>query len=310
MTNTATGLIPEKTFQELDQFVSRLTRKQASLLDQINEEILSNLPQYQRMKDFRQPVQKVETVFLKKGAHLYQDEQITLKHALVAKLALHLPILVEKMNLPASILAEYREAFRRLADFLKNVGDAPYDSTGEFFCKDIRFALGLTIPGGACVFDVYSHISLSSVILSVFRSGKIGGIIRYACAGGSRPWYRGHVDSRYLTEINERGINKFYCRVSETLELHKEINGYVGSTWFFDPQLLTISPRLAFFQERPRKGGAFFLRHGSEQSDIEMAIKTSETRRRLYREGKYIPVCYSMLWPRKELMAWAAQYKN
>lgn len=28
---------------------------------------------------------------------------------------------------------------------------------------------------------------------------------------------------------------------------------------------------------------------------------------RSHNEGKYTPVCYSLLWPRKELISWAEQ---
>ncbi len=310
MGKTGMNLIPEQTYQALSQHFSGLAGERALLLDQIKDEILLNLPQYARMGDFRQPVQKIESIFLKKAAHLYQDEQNNLKRALVAKLALHLPKIIDKMNLPSSILELYPDAFTRLADFLKRPSIDAYDVTSDYFRKDIRFVLGLSIPCGALVVDMTSRVALRSLILSVFRSNKANVIIRYAIAGGNGYWLRGHVDSRYLTEFNEIGNDNFYLYVAELMERKKEIRGYVGTSWYFDPQLLKISPRLAYLQERPRTGGAFFLRHGSEQSDIAMAIKTSETRRRLYEQGKYIPICYSMLWPRKELITWAEQHNK
>jgi hypothetical protein len=302
-------LMSHQTYQTFCGLFLGLSSEQAILIDHIKDKILSNISQYAGMADFRTPVKKVEAVFLKKTTHHSQDDQVILKRSLVAKLALHLPALVEKMNLPASILALYPDAFGRVADFLKSAGDDPYDSTGEFFCKDVRFVLGLSIPCGVLAIDMTSDITLPSVILSLFRSRKVDGIIRYVLAGGNGSWFRGHVDSRYMTGFNEIGNDNFYLRVAELLERQKDIRGYVGTSWYFDPQLLEISPRLTYLQERPRAGGAFFLRHGTEQSDITMAIKTSETRRRLYREGKYIPICYSMLWPRQELIAWAEQNK-
>ena len=67
MGKTGMDLIPEQTYQALNQLFSGLSSEQALLLDQIKDEILLNLPQYARMGDFRQPVQKVETIFLKKA---------------------------------------------------------------------------------------------------------------------------------------------------------------------------------------------------------------------------------------------------
>lgn len=303
-------LISHQTCQTLNRLFSGLSSKQATLIDHIKDEILSNISQYVKMADFRRPVEKVEDIFLNKTSHHSKYDQVILKRALVAKMALYLPHVVKKMNLPVSILVLYPDAFGRLADFLKSAGDDPYDSTGEFFCKDVRFVLGLSIPCGVLAIDMTSSITLPSMILSLFRSRKVNGVIQYARAGGNGTWFRGHLDSRYTTEFNEQGFDNFYLRVAELLEKQKDINGYVGTSWLYDPQLLEISPRLAFFQERPLERGAFLLRHGTQRSDVVNAIKTSETRRRLYQEGKYIPVCYSSLWPRKELIAWAEQAKR
>lgn len=307
MTDFGKALITNQTAQKLNQFFSRLSSGQVTLLDQIKEEILSHIQQYALMPDFRTPVKKVEAIFLKKAAHLSQDEQAILKRALVAKLALHLPAIVENMNLPPSILALYPDAFGRLADFLQRVGNEPYNSTGEFFCKDVRFVLGLSIPCGARVVDMISCIALPSVILSLFRSRKVNGIIRYFRVGGHGTWCRGHVDSRYLTEFNEQGHDNHYLRVADLLKRQKDIKGLVITSWYYDPHVQEISPRLAYLHDRPGERGAFFLQHGADRSDVLNAIKTSATRRRLYHEGKYKPVCYSMLWPRQELIAWADQ---
>jgi hypothetical protein len=303
-------LIAHQTNQTLNRLFSDLSDEQTILIDHIKDKILSNISQYAKMTEFRKPVEKVEAIFLKKTAHLSQDEQTILKRALVAKLVLHLPAIVGKMNLSDSILALYPDAFGRLADFLKSSVNEPYDSTGEFFCKDVRFALGLSVPCGVLGIDMTSRITLSSVVLSLFRSRKISGVIRFAQTGGNGHWFRGHLDSRYTNEFNEQGFDSFYLRVAELLERRKDINGYIGTSWLYDPQLLEISPRLAFFQERPLERGAFLLRHGTQRSDVVNAIKASETRRRLYQEGKYRPICYSSLWPRHELISWAKQSRT
>jgi len=216
-------LIPEQTCQTLHWLSSALSSEKLTLLDQMKDEILSNTSEYDKMADFQMPVKKVEAIFLKKSAHLSQDEQAIFKRALVAKLALQLPAIVAKMDLPASILALYPDAFGRLADFLKSINDETYDSKGEFFCKDIRFVLGLSVPGGACVFDMNSRIGLPSVLLSVIRARTLYGIIRYICAGGVGPWSRGHIDSRYLTDVNEQGFYNLHFRIAEVLERKKKL---------------------------------------------------------------------------------------
>lgn len=298
-------IIPPQTYQLFYNLISNLPSEQVKLLDDIRNKILSNISQYSKMYGFRMPAQKVESIFLKETGHLSNRESAILKRALIAKLAVRLPALVEKMDLPQSIEAMYPKAFDRLAEFLTKTNNQLYDATGEFFCKDVRFVLGLMIPNGMVIFDMYSRFSVSSVIMSSLRDKSLSGIIKYFLAGGMGFWSQGHLDSRYLTEVSEKGFDDFFLRFAELLERKNNIRGYFGTSWLHDPQLPEISPRLAYWQKYPRKFGAFSLKHGSQQSDIAMAIKASETRKRLYKEGKYLPVCYSMLWPRKELIAWS-----
>ena len=87
-----------------------------------------------------------------------------------------------------------------------------------------------------------------------------------------------------LNEFNEQGWDKCYLRIADLLDLRKDIQGMIGTSWFYDPQLLEISPRLAYLQKCPLERGAFLLRHGTGHFDIEHATMTSKTRRRLYNE--------------------------
>ncbi|MGB4057998.1 MAG: hypothetical protein WBK77_07940 [Alphaproteobacteria bacterium] len=40
------------------------------------------------------------------------------------------------------------------------------------------------------------------------------------------------------------------------------------------------------------------------------AVEKSETRRKLVEEGKYLPKCYSMIWPRHSLIRWVEPTKG
>ena len=303
-------LIPQETQQAFYQMLSGFPKDQLNVLSDIFDGILSKVGRGTDSADFYAPVKKVEKIFSEKTANFSKDDQAVLRRSLVAKLALNLPTIVEKMNLPRSILVLYPDAFGRLADHLKNNRDDPYDLTDEFFRKDIRFVLGLSIPCGVAICDMISKVSLPSVILSLFRSRNVSPAIRYLRARGYGRWFRVHVDSRYLTEFNERGHDNFYLRIAELLEQQKDVRGYVGTTWYYDPQLLKISPHLAFLQLRPLERGAFMLRHRGGRDDIKNAIMKSKTRRRLYQEGKYSPISYSILWPRKDLISWAEQARR
>jgi hypothetical protein len=113
-----------------------------------------------------------------------------------------------------------------------------------------------------------------------------------------------------LNDFNERGWDNCFLRIAELLERKKDIRGLVGTSWFYDPQLLKISPRLAYLRQRPLERGAFLLRHRTGSVDIENATMKSETRLRLYQEGKYTPIVLSIVWPRKDLICWADQARR
>jgi hypothetical protein len=91
----------------------------------------------------------------------------------------------------------------------------------------------------------------------------------------------------------------------------------VGTSWFYDPQLAYVSPHLSYLRLRPMERGATIVRNGSSDYAISCATAKSRsgcedrvarlvasTRRKLYEQGKYVPVAYSLLWPREALLGW------
>lgn len=304
--NIKQNSISDQTRETLKQFFDGLPGKQIELIDHVKDKILSNISTYTKMTDFQRPVRKVEKIFLRHTASYSAGEQLLLKRALLAELALNLPNIVATMNLPVNILNIYPRAFDILTNFLKTLPhkSEQYDSMNEYFCKDVRFVLGLSIPTGARIVDMNSRITPQSMVLSLIRSKNIMNLSHYIRAGGMGRWFRGHIDSRYITEFNEAGNDDHYHRVAELLLSREDIKGLVITSWYYDPHILEISPQLAYLRMRVLERGAFFLQHGADQKDIENAIKKSPTRRRLYLNGKYKPTCYSMIWPRKKLIAW------
>lgn len=226
--------------------------------------------------------------------------------ALVSRLALDSPDRILKANLPESILALYPSRFDCLADYLLNVEVDGYDHRSDAFCKDVRFVLVLTVPLGALVGDLQSYIPLKSALASVVRSRQIHPFFSWLKAKGYGVWLRTHVDSRYLEEFKEFGRDKSYLRVAELLSKRPDHRGLTGTSWYFDPQVTLISPHLSYLRNSLLERGAAFMRHTTGPEHVERATATSRTRSRLYREGKYIPVCYSLIWPRSELLAWAS----
>ena len=224
--------------------------------------------------------------------------------ALVADLALRRALLLTASGLPESVLALYPATYRRLAGYLSTADLSAYWFGNDSFQKDLCIASGFSVPCGPVDVDLVAAISRGSALKAMALRGALSNGWAALRSGGP-PWYRLHVDSRSLDDFNEAGWDRCYLRIAEMLIRDPRVKGVVGTTWFFDPQIVTISPRLAYLQTRPLRHGAFLLPHGPSAMDTENATSKSETRRRLYQEGRYLPMCYSMIWPRSPLIAWA-----
>ena len=232
------------------------------------------------------------------------EDTAILTIALTAKLALTTPKLLESEAFPDNIIAYYPAAFDRLSSALEKTAANPFDTATNLFDR-IGFVLAINIPCGAQLLDLNSSIPLYSAMLSVPREHSLHSLIRYFRCKAFGTWFRGHTDIEFLEEFNEEGWDNFYLRIAELLQRRQHVRGLVGTSWFYDPKLVDISPRLSYLQQRQLERGAFLMRHRGSDTDIKFATKTSDTRQRLYHEGKYIPVSYSLIWERNKILSWA-----
>ena len=81
----------------------------------------------------------------------------------------------------------------------------------------------------------------------------------FASIGGFKPFFEIHTHLSYKEEFNEEGWNECYRCCSDLYTLHPKVLGMYGGSWFYDPALAQISPRLAYLREIPQKGGAIVL---------------------------------------------------
>ena len=226
--------------------------------------------------------------------------------ALVSTLALRRAEALRDSSLPPSVLEIIPAAYERLIRNLGAMNPAEYWLGDDGFLKDLRFAAGLTVPCGAQDVDLYARVTARSLIRAALAFGESRNALKVLRLGLA-PWFRIHTDSRYLDEFDESGWERCYRRIAEMLARSPGARGMVGTSWFYDAQVRKVSPRLSYLQREPLVHGAILLCHGSSTVDTERAIAKSATRRQLYEAGTYVPVCYSLLWPRRSLMAWAEQ---
>ena len=209
--------------------------------------------------------------------------------------------------LPPSVLALYPDLFRRLAKFVAEGAGERYDA--EFFAKDVRYALGLTVPGGALQFDPEYWIGPKLILRDMAGKKSVRPALGYLKSGGWGRWYNEHIDLRTMRDFNPDGWTAHCARMAEVLRLNTDVRGIVGVGWFYDPAVAENSPGLAYIQRTQIRHGGFLVRVGTEPHHIENAIYRSAIRRKLYEQGKYLPTCYLCAWPRQAIIGWAERLK-
>ena len=124
---------------------------------------------------------------------------------------------------------------------------------------------------------------------------------------GWKPVYEMHTDSNdaaLLEQFSSDGWALFYKRIAEELMVNTKIKALYGTSWFFDPSLKDISPRLSYLLELPLAHGAEVFLIGPSDSARKSALATSTTRVEMYAAGKYEPTDYMLVWAREDMLRW------
>lgn len=201
----------------------------------------------------------------------------------------------------------FDKSFKRI---LRTIEDPDYDrycKPNDILLKDLAICRQKMFPAGAQVVEPESgfHRAL------LFRGGP-GQFARMAwlllTSFGNKPFYQIHTHLSELEDFNPDGWDACYVRIAEMLELHPEIKGMWGGSWFYDPALESISPKLVYLRRRPQENGAAVF-YSSVNIDGG-ALSKSKTRQDLYERGEYLPKAYALIWPRRQMIKWARKYKS
>jgi hypothetical protein len=131
----------------------------------------------------------------------------------------------------------------------------------------------------------------------------------FAKMRGFKPYYAIHLVDRFIDKFNASERTKCFLKISELLDMNPDIKGIYGRSWFYDPAVAKISPKLAYVRESMLENGAEDFRIGVTQFDIDNALSKSSLREKLYSQGNYIPTGYYIIWPGKEVIKWAKAEK-
>lgn len=217
-------------------------------------------------------------------------------------------------DLPEEIKGHYESHFESIIDRIES-DDLPlgtYQHSLNTFCMDLSICVFRMIPIGGGRKMYLARFPIRVLYNHGWRQFIKGLYLVVFKLKGIQPLYMAHLDTR-----DEKGMAGFtpegqvdcYRNKVALFKRNKEVKGFWGETWFYDPRVKEISPRLGYvldFNLDTLKGAHFY--GGTGEGVTKHAIATSSTRKKLYEEGKYIPTNYIMVHTRKRLIEWASQY--
>ena len=162
--------------------------------------------------------------------------------------------------LPATLAVNQFRHFERILSG-KNMRDEWLDIDTDLFQKEFGVASERLFAAGSQLLDKNCGIPRSII----FKDGLIkalGSFLFLAKLSGFKPFIQIHIHKFNLDNFNENGRNECYQGCVELYEMFPELLGVFGSSWFYDPIVAEISPRLKYLQTIPAKGGqsSFIIR--------------------------------------------------
>lgn len=211
------------------------------------------------------------------------------------------------LGFPKKVISYY---YRHFAWILDNLSERQSVSGGavayshDLFMKDLAVCSLRMFPAGAHVVEQLG-LSRRFIVDGGWRKRWEAASFYFRKLRAHSPLYHVHLDERWLGDFSRTGWISFLRIAAEMLKADPEVKGLFGSSWFYDPCLERLSPGLLYLRKIPELGGAKLFRLGTSADDIENATRTSERRRRLYEEGKYVPASYLFIWSRIDVINWA-----
>jgi len=264
---------------------------------------LGKLLQFHRVRKLKRSYEQIKSQY---GTHALA---IYLKLALCCFIDDSLERLSHK-KLPNEILHLYHQWFEWVLEDFSKQPDDYYDYQCKSFALDVMICSLRCIPvGGAWIAEI------RSIGRRPFYKGGVKQFFSYLYfiifkAHGFSPYLTTHTAERTLRHFNEHEMNLVYLRIAELMKLNPRIKGFYRRSWFLDPKLEDISPKLGYLIKVPLQNGAKLFAAGSTKQDIKYALAVSRTRRRLYKEGKYLPTGHAYIWPRKEFLLFTEKKKG
>lgn len=127
--------------------------------------------------------------------------------------------------------------------------------------------------------------------------------------GSFSPYYFVHLGVRRgkLPILIERENDKSYYLMAKTMELRPEIRGILACSWlYYKDNHVSVSKNLRWVTEEMERNGALATHIGEAAPDTGF-LTGNPKRKELYESGEWRPKQGLVIWPRKQMLEWAAR---
>lgn len=205
-------------------------------------------------------------------------------------------------RLPPRVKAHQLKQFQRIVDSQESI--VPICSLErDLFQKEFGLASLRLYAAAAQLIDYRAGIG-RSLLFKGGLSDLPHRLSVFAATGGFKPFFEIHTHDFYLSEFTPEGWDECYRCCAELYSVHPDVLGMYGGSWFYDPALSAISPRLAYLRDVPQCNGAHVLFDSYSDQTTRLATATSPTRKALFEQGHYRPASHTLIWPRKAQLGW------
>lgn len=183
------------------------------------------------------------------------------------------------------------------------------DLNHDLFHKEFGIVSLRLYAAGAQLIDPRCGVPRSMILKNGILQAPAT-LLRFIRLGGFKPYFQIHTHKFNLDQFHEEGWEECYRGCAALYNIFPKSLGMFGASWFYDPTLNEISPRLGYLRKTPAEGGAFFIQGDATEEDRRNALSTSSTRQRLYDEGKYTPRSHMLIWGKSDQINWANKHKS
>jgi len=123
-----------------------------------------------------------------------------------------------------------------------------------------------------------------------------------------RPAFFIHLAVTYpVRALMEREALRSYYRMAQSMAMQPHMHGLIASSWLHSPDTFAVSPHLSWLNKVFAENGAVVATMGPADPDCGVLAQSVE-RKRAFDEGRLMPTLGLIIWPRREMLAWAAAH--